>query len=459
MTTLPPHDHAYRRELGDGLVLRWATPADTEKIADLYGFVFRRTADEPLNIYLQHWTRELMAGTHPLIDLGDIAIVEDTTTGTIAASTCLLKQEWRYEEIAFPVGRPEIVASMPQYRQRGLIRAVFELIHARSDQRGDLAQGITGIPYYYRQFGYEFALDLHGDRFIPLANIPKLKEGEAEPYTMRAAEADDLPFIQELYAQESRRLCDGQPLAVASNVPADYWPFALASGERQSGEGLLLHVLTDAEGQRLAYAALVPLRWGEVIFVRSAWVAEGVNMRQILPSLLRGIQSVAAPRQIQKDKAPEASVIALAFGASHPFYQAAGGMIKNEDKPYAWYVRVADLPAFIRHIQPVLERRLAESPVVRGHSGELRISFYRGGLRMAFEQGRLTAVEPWKQGHNWEPGPMAAFPPLVFSHVLMGHRSIDELRIVYPDVWADDEGRPLIEALFPKRTSWVLSLE
>lgn len=459
MTTLPLHDHAYRRELGDGLVLRWATTADTEKIADLYGFVFRNSADEPPHTYLQHWTRELMSGEHPLIDLGDFAVVEDTTTGKIVASTSLMKQEWRYDGVAFPVGRPEIVGSMPEYRNRGLIRAVFELIHARSDQRGDLAQGITGIPYYYRQFGYEFALDLQGDRFIPLPSIPKLKEGEAEPYTLRPAEEDDLPFIQELYAQETRRLCDGQPLAVAASVPDAYWPYALRSGERQSGEGMLLHVLVDAQGQRVAYLATSALRWGEVIFVRSAWAAEGVSLRQIVPSLLRGVAAVAGPLQKVHPKAPEAGVIGLAFGVSHPLYQAMGGMIKSDNKPYAWYVRVADLPAFIRRIQPVLERRLAESPVMRGHTGELRLFFYRSGLRMVFEQGRLASVEPWQPDHSWGPRPMAAFPPLVFSQVLMGHRSIDDLRAVFPDVWADDDGRALLEALFPKRASWVMNLD
>ena len=30
----------------------------------------------------------------------------------------------------------------------------------------------------------------------------------------------------------------------------------------------------------------------------------------------------------------------------------------REEPPYAWYVRVPDMPAFLRHIAPVLEARL-----------------------------------------------------------------------------------------------------
>ena len=41
--------------------------------------------------------------------------------------------------------------------------------------RGELVQGITGIPYYYRQFGYEMALDLGGGRMCYAPQIPELK--------------------------------------------------------------------------------------------------------------------------------------------------------------------------------------------------------------------------------------------------------------------------------------------
>ncbi len=74
-----------------------------------------------------------------------------------------MRQTWEYDGITFPVGRPEAVATKVAYRNRGLIRAIFGLLHARCDERGDLAVGITGIYYYYRQFGYEYALDLGGE--------------------------------------------------------------------------------------------------------------------------------------------------------------------------------------------------------------------------------------------------------------------------------------------------------
>ena len=41
-----------------------------------------------------------------------------------------------------------------------LSRIQFEEVHKWSAERGETVQAITGIPFYYRQFGYEMALDL-----------------------------------------------------------------------------------------------------------------------------------------------------------------------------------------------------------------------------------------------------------------------------------------------------------
>src|SRR5690242_6166113 len=187
LTTRDAADMHYRRDLGDGLVLRWSTQDDKEHIAQLCGHVFRESAAEPQNTTMENFVRRLMSGYHPWMGSGGFAIIEDTRRegNPVIGCSCLWRHEWSYEGIPFGVGRPEIVASDPTYRRRGLIRALFETIHARSAAEGHLVQGITGIPYFYRQFGYEYVLDLEGKRVTYLSIIPKAKEGEPEPYTLR----------------------------------------------------------------------------------------------------------------------------------------------------------------------------------------------------------------------------------------------------------------------------------
>ena len=150
------------KDLGDGLVLRHATTADTDALA-AFNARIHREVDPNVTAFVAHWTKDLMSGRHPSVRACDFTIVEDTRTEQIASSLCLISQTWSYGGIEFGVGRPELVGTDPEYR-RGLVREQFQVIHEWSRQRGELAQAITGIPNFYRQFGYEMTVDLDSYR-------------------------------------------------------------------------------------------------------------------------------------------------------------------------------------------------------------------------------------------------------------------------------------------------------
>ncbi|NTV37874.1 MAG: GNAT family N-acetyltransferase, partial [Anaerolineales bacterium] len=122
--------------------------------------------------------------------------------------------------------------------------------------------------------------------------------------------------------------------------------------------------------------------------------------------------------------------------------------------PYAWFIRVPDLPKFMRQIAPALERRIAESAIV-GYSGEVKVSFYRSGLRLGLEKGKLTSAEAWMPQPD-ERGD-AAFPDLSFLQLVFGYRTFEELEQSYADCWYNnDEARVLLSTLFPKKPSSVM---
>ena len=161
------------------------------------------------------------------------------------------------------------------------------------------------------------------------------------------------------------------------------------------------------------------------------------------PSILR------AGRRPGGDGATNKPLGGLRFnlGGEHPFYTVTHDRLPVVKSPYAWYMRVPDMPAFLRHITPVLEERLRNSPAI-GHTGELKLSFYRNGVRLAFDAGRITSVEPWMPTH--EDGGSAAFPGLTFLQLLFGYRTLDELRAAFVDCWTEgDDERSLVLALFP----------
>ena len=79
-----------------------------------------------------YWALDLLRGNHPTFREDDFTIVEDMTTGKIVSVTNLIGQIWSYSGIRFGVGRPESVGTLPEYRNRGLVRAQFDVLHGWS---------------------------------------------------------------------------------------------------------------------------------------------------------------------------------------------------------------------------------------------------------------------------------------------------------------------------------------
>ena len=441
----------FRRDLGNGLVLRWSAPEDVEAVAALYAQVFRRSADAPPGWIVPVWARDMFSGRHPHIGPRDFAIVEDTRSGSIIASTCLLRYSCEYEGMPFGFGQPEIVATLPEHRRQGLIRAIFELIHAKSDGQGDLVQGITGIPYYYRQFGYEYAATLdEGDLTVYFPAIAPLKPDTAEPYVLREATPDDIPLLRRLWAREHAHA------GLWTAIEDDYWRWAMVGTHPDALQRWRVYVIEEAAGRQAGALVLSPGRWGTAVRANAPMVDAGVPLVRVMPSVLRGLQALAETTQPARPDIPAAG--AIAFRYSGPALRDAlhGTPFAAAPYSYAWYLRVADLPRFLRYVTPVLERRLAAS-AHSGYTGELTVDFYRGGLRLAFEDGKLTGIEDSKPSVSDEA--LAGFPPLVFLQALFGFRNLHELRTIYPDVWAEGDATALLEALFPKRPSLLLPLD
>jgi hypothetical protein len=106
----------------------------------------------------------------------------------------------------------------------------------------------------------------------------------------------------------------------------------------------------------------------------------------------------------------------------------------------------------------VLEKRLAGSAMA-GYSGELKVTFYRDGVRLVLAKGKLVTVEGYKP-HPYGHEGNAGFPPHTFLQLLFGYRSMEMLKGSYADIWTDkDEVHLLLDALFPRQPSdlWPIS--
>ena len=430
------------RELGDGLVLRQATKAHIDEAA---GFIERIHGSPSLGVSL----RDLMSGDHPTTSASDFVLVTDRDANQrIVAMAGLFPQTWAYDGIPFEIGNPELVSTDPEYRRRGLMRAVMDGLHAVSAAQGQMLQALQGIRWFYRQFGYEYALDPGPRRHLALSEIAPLPAGDTEPYQVRRITESEIPLIAPLY----QRQCEGNLITTVIDETIRRGDISGYSPGSDLGDWTF--AILDSDKRFVGYYSTWGDPWGAYI-IKELGVTNSEELRDILPSILRHVQSQEAVYAAEfGDESP--TRIRLELGAEHPAYRILDRKLGRLESRQDFYIRVPDLPGFLRHITPVLEGRLAESAMAK-FTGELRISFYQGGLALLFDHGKLE-IRDWKAADDREVFNITGFPPLVFLKLLFGYRSLEELCYAYPDCWASEQDTLLLNALFPKRPSWLRQL-
>jgi hypothetical protein len=433
-------------QINNKLLLRFAKVEDANALG---AFNQRIHMDaQPEDKRLAAWTEDLLYGKYPGFNFTDCTIVEEIGTGKIVSSMLLLPQTWTYAGIPIQVSRPELVGTDPDYRKLGLVRKQFEILHDISDARGDLIQGITGIPFYYRQFGYEMAVDLDGHRkaYAP-QQIPPLKKDESEPVKFRPTTANDLPLVREWVEQANKNSL----LSCFRDV--DLWQYELNGKSFDNVNRFNLITIVSKSGEPIGILGLPHFLWGSTMAAVIYELSPEFSWKMVTPSVLRYLWAVGQEMRAFPSKVCDS--VALALKSDHPAYEVAGQQLTEIKQPYAWYLRVPYPDKFLTRIASVLEKRL-ENTAFAGVSQELKLSFYTSGLTIRFDQGKIVAIED-KMEPDWEKAD-ALFPNLTFLQILFGHRSCSELKYAYPDCGFKPGIAPLLDCLFPKQTSNLMAL-
>ena len=438
---------ALRRELSGGLILRNGTPDDIDRTVDLLQLAFVQEPGGLPKPECEPWARDLGSGRHPFTAPDRLVLVEDPANGKIVSCSWNIPMRWSFEGVEIGVARPEMVATHPDYRGRALTRHILGAMHERSAADGDLAQAITGILHYYRQFEYEYALELGGGRRIGIENMPRPPREAPSGFRVEPATAADVPALMELSNRRKTR-------SMISPVhPESYWRWMTGGINPESGLGWSSLVIRDAANAVAGFVLMRQRRFGSSVAVLACEVEDGVSWWDVRDPVLSAIATRAQQLPAMPSMHPvPLRDVSLAFGSSHPLYEVLTPELRAvTDEPYAWFMRVPDLPAFLQAIAPVLAKRLAASGFA-GLTKDVVIDFYREELVLKFEDGHLREARMRRrQGLPTD----AAFPRLVFLQMVFGRRSFDDLHSVMPDVWARPAARLLLDVLFPVRASCV----
>ena len=408
---MPP----YQKSLGNGMTMRSVRDErDIEHYSAFHFDLFHNTECVTVDRLLRY---------HPEITYEDFYFVEDESNGRIAATVCLVPWHCRFDEVELDMALLEVVATHHDYRRRGLIRALVGHFHERAAERGMHLCAIGGIPYYYRQFGYAYAVDQAVPRTIPAEAIPDAPQ--PSPYRLRAATPEDAPVLARLYerAMAPVQFHDQRSLAFwRYHLQWAAYPFRLV--ERVSDGDVIGYVCTWQGG---------------------TWVSESGILSHEVGLAVLGLLKAESGGDVTIS-GPESGVLA----------RIARFRAGPSPRGYQWLIRIPDLPHFLRRIAPVLERRLAASAFA-GLCADLVLNVFQEAFRLRFREGKLQEVRSLGFVDSSYPadGGDIQIPPDAFVRLVCGCRDVEELRDAWPDIVIKPEVRPLVEKLFPSMTSFL----
>jgi predicted acetyltransferase len=412
-----------RRHLEGGLIVRTLeTRDDVTRLAD---FNARIHSESERDIA----TRLIME--HPDIRPEQWWVVEDAA-GSIVSSLCLIPWHFTYEGVDLKSGEMGFVGTLPSHRRRGLIRTLVAEFDAMLKREGYDLTHIQGIPYYYRQFGYEYAVPLIPDIRLDPRAVPDV-EGE-DAYEVCRARPADAAELTDLY-----NLMTGE-LALTSARSKAVWSYLLARPSVGEGETWWL----TKNGTKLGYFRTHRTGFGKGLIVSEVARTDADSTAAVLRALARMTREADKPYiKLETDLGSDIVRFALDLGAADLSH-------------YAWQIRFVDPVAFLTRMAPVFERRLAGTGFA-GLSKGIELHLYRSSLRMVFELGSLRRVER-TESSDWRDGAALAMPPQLLVPLVLGYRTMDELNSTWHDFRPSRSEVPLLRILFPQVRSFFFTL-
>lgn len=404
----------------DGLALRTARPDDLEQIAALLVDRGEEGDDVDHRLVVQD----------PAAGWETSAVVVDGDR--VVATATLLDETVRVGDVVLPAGQVELVATHEDYEGRGLMRALMAWAHELSAARGHLLQVMIGIPYVYRRFGYEYAIDMPPARDV--VDVPEpLGPG---PYRLRPAEADDVDDLAALQDLAQR------PYDVAVPHPRARWDWLRGTPASElwvlvRGGGAGEH---DVGGPEVV--ASVRLRDdGDAVLLADPAARDDDAADALLRAVV-GLRPGTRLRAVHRDL--------TVTGRRWAARLAPAG-----EYPEQYYVRIPALAPVLDVLRPVLARRLAEAGLDRAGT-EILLSTFAEHVRIPVaDDGALGAVRaggrlqwPASQGG-------AGVAPDQLGALLLGC-GMHALARRRPDVYPGPDAE-LFDTLFPPVRGDVLS--
>jgi len=374
---------------------------------------------------------------HPYTSFNDFLFIENGETGEVLSFLCSVPLKWKYGSINLKVSIIECVGTLKPFRRKGFIKALMKKYDEQLKEEGYDLSIVWGIPYFYRQFGYEYALPYREECILRFDQIP---DGKCSDVNIRPMTIKDIPYasrllnlsLEKYFVHTVREEC--------------IWLYQ--EKRRMSTEHPIESFIVESKGAISGYFRLVkdphPLASKNICILE----ASDLTYDEAL-EVLRYAKSLGEAR----NKIP---AIRIFLPTNSPLTEVAKFLGGQFSTPIKYLIKIPDVIRFLTKIKPVLEERIEQS-VFRGLTTTLKINLFKLGVKLCFADGILKNIEPYDPLNDDGHVDTAKINPSAFYRLLVGDSSIEEISACYPDVVAYGKIRHLLSVLFPKTISYFPS--
>ncbi|MBS3794072.1 MAG: GNAT family N-acetyltransferase [Candidatus Thorarchaeota archaeon] len=368
--------------------------------------------------------------------------IRDTDKDMIVSSLNAIPSTWDYDGVPLKNLELGYVGTLEGYRRRGFMRILYQLFEKHlHDGEYDIST-IQGIPYVYRNFGYDFILPLAKSVSIRVDQIPAKDESypsTVSDVSIREAQESDLGAIMKLYDQQREKFL------VTARRSQELWTLQERFKKEYAADFTTLVVETG--GAIVGYFRLVSR--GDASKPESGATLDVIESSIVsysgILATLKFLRTEALSKGLYRITLPGSRLSNLARLALD-----MGGEIS---RGWKYQIRIPDMLRFLRKIQPVLETRL-NGTMFEGLSYTLPLNTYRHCYELEIVGGAIVGITDSGPSEVGDKTDVRA-PPMDFVRLVLGDYRIDELSKMNIDFLVSGKVKSLVSTLFPRKESLV----
>ncbi len=418
----------YSKKLDDGLIMKSVSSIeDVEKLVLFTKLIHGEENDARLI--------KTLILEHPYSKPNYFLFIENEKDNTIVSSLCLIPWIWRYKEVEIRTGEMGFVGTLKEYRNKGLIRLLNKRFVELLIRDEFLMSHIQGIAFFYKQFGYEYAIPLEGGFRIDPHYVEETLVGNSQKIKFRKATKMDIPILEIIYEKSALKF------DITSIREEQIWNFLLGPAMSCDSTMEIWNIL-DENDNITGYFRITQVGFGEGLILTEVSNLTYVIAQAVLKKLKDLCKEYNKPFiRLNIHQNTTLTKVALNLGAINLGH-------------YAWQIKIIDLKKFIEKMSNILEKRI-KSSAFKNLTEKIVINLYRVAIELNFIDGKIKNIDLVQFSRN---DGFLRIPPNLFIPLVLGYYSREDLVHHHHDFLYNKKNEHLIDVMFPKVDSFIYTI-